>query len=116
MILKVLYKKFMACSLVARRAHVQEHPRWPAAAVFDLDGLLVDTTACWHGAYASTLASHGRRLSADAEADLAGASVESAASLLGVPARELHASLSHAFASAALEAMPGAHRVVGALR
>jgi HAD superfamily hydrolase (TIGR01509 family) len=52
-------------------------PPWPRAAVFDLDGLLVDTRACWRSAVGD---------GAGAGEDLpAGASVAQAARRLGVP-------------------------------
>lgn len=55
---------------------------WPSAAVFDCDGLLVDSTHCWHDAYAVLAEEMGGSI---AEVDLpalAGASVRGAATLL----------------------------------
>jgi len=56
---------------------------WPVrAAIFDCDGLLVDTEACWHAAYGAVAARVGRSLEELPLAALDGASVELAAERL----------------------------------
>lgn len=93
----------------------------PRAAVFDCDGLLVNSAHCWENAYARVAAERGRPLR-DIRLDrLLGASVAGAASLvsedLGEPvgAGELRAALAAAFAAAPPEALPGARELVADL-
>jgi HAD superfamily hydrolase (TIGR01509 family) len=52
---------------------------WPRAAVFDCDGLLLDSTHCWHRAYREFARRDDRVLSDRQLASLAGASVAGAA-------------------------------------
>lgn len=59
---------------------------WPRAAVFDCDGLLVDSAHCWHGAYAALVEENDAELDSLDLAALAGASVARAAT-------EIHAAL-----------------------
>jgi HAD superfamily hydrolase (TIGR01509 family) len=65
---------------------------WPVAAVFDCDGLLVDTEHCWHAAYRAVAAEAGRSLAGVSLASLNGASVGLAAERLG---RALDLPISH---------------------
>jgi metallophosphoesterase (TIGR00282 family) len=87
----------------------------PRAAVFDCDGLLIDSAACWRRAYKRLLALDGRVLDEDLMVSLNGASVRSAAAVLGVPVEDLHAELSNAFASDPLHACAGAHTLLARL-
>lgn len=82
-------------------------PAWPQAALFDFDGLLVDTAECWLNAYRDVLARRSRKLDASLASSLAGASVEQAAAQLDVPGDELRARLSRAFGQKKLELLPG---------
>jgi HAD superfamily hydrolase (TIGR01509 family) len=84
----------------------------PLAVVFDFDGLLVDTTACWHRAFATALARSGRRLDPATAARLNGASVEAAADQLRVAADDVRHGLREAFSESALPLLPGAQAVV----
>jgi HAD superfamily hydrolase (TIGR01509 family) len=85
---------------------------WPQAAIFDFDGLLADTSACWLQAYSDALAGQGHRLDAAAISQLAGASVETAAVYLGVPATRLGLCLYRAFSDIAPQLLPGARQIV----
>src|SRR5262245_43733425 len=75
----------------------------PQAAVFDCDGLLVDSQRCWDRAYARVAADRGRSLDDVRLERLVGASVAGAASLVGedlgepVGAEELRAALGASF-------------------
>jgi HAD superfamily hydrolase (TIGR01509 family) len=94
---------------------------WPRAAVFDCDGVLVDSRSCWEAAYGEIARTLGRSL-ADVDLDaLAGASVAEAASQLS---RDLGAPVSHASVRAALDrsfmalppaALPGARSLTASL-
>lgn len=93
----------------------------PLAAVFDCDGLLVDSAHCWEQAYAQLAAARGRSLD-DIRLDrLLGASVPGAAALVSrdlgdrVDDRELRAALGEHFAADPPEALPGARELVVAL-
>src|SRR4051812_26088274 len=86
---------------------------WPRAAVFDCDGLLVDTAACWAAAYRRVARMHGaevEKLELDA---LAGASVGLATAALGemldvvVDPEALRHALLESFAATPLSALPG---------
>jgi HAD superfamily hydrolase (TIGR01509 family) len=88
---------------------------WPCAAIFDFDGLLVDTAHCWHSAYGATLAASGRRLRPRVLATLAGASLAQAAASLEVPVDALRAQLALALACAPLDPLPGARELVRTL-
>ncbi len=56
--------------------------RWPSAAIFDCDGLLLDTAACWRAAYEGVAAEHGASLERIDLDLLNGASVSLAAGML----------------------------------
>jgi HAD superfamily hydrolase (TIGR01509 family) len=86
-----------------------------AAAVFDCDGLLVDSAACWRLAYERALARRGRALDEELLARLSGASVASAARLLELEAELLRAELARAFRDEPLPALPGAALLLEAL-
>jgi HAD superfamily hydrolase (TIGR01509 family) len=95
--------------------------RWPRAAVFDCDGLLVDSGACWEDAYAEVAGTRGRSL-ADVELSaLAGASIGRAARQLTrdlgsvVDPQELHRVLRARFAAAPPPLLPGAGALVEGL-
>jgi HAD superfamily hydrolase (TIGR01509 family) len=95
--------------------------RSPLAAVFDCDGLLVDSAHCWERAYATVAAARGRSLD-EIELDrLLGASVPRAASLVSgdlgerVGEAELRAALDASFAADPPEALPGACELVAEL-
>lgn len=89
---------------------------WPRAAVFDCDGLLIDTADCWRDAFVRTLREHGRELAASTFQQLSGASVGSAADMLGVSATQLRDELEMAFRRAKLTALPGAALLTERLR
>jgi HAD superfamily hydrolase (TIGR01509 family) len=88
----------------------------PAAAVFDCDGLLVDSAACWRLAYERVLAADGRSLDRELLISLNGASVRAAASALRVSAETLHAELRLTFETGPLSACPGAHTLLEQLQ
>lgn len=93
----------------------------PQAAVFDCDGLLVDSARCWERAYAAVAAARGRTLDDVRLERLVGASVPGAAALVGedlgeaVGEAELLAELERAFAADPPEALPGACELIAAL-
>jgi HAD superfamily hydrolase (TIGR01509 family) len=94
---------------------------WPRAAVFDCDGLLVDSAACWHAAYRTVAEHHGRSL-VDVDVDaLAGASLSGAAAHLSreldavVDEGQLREALLRSFAALCPPALTGAAEIVGAL-
>jgi beta-phosphoglucomutase-like phosphatase (HAD superfamily) len=87
----------------------------PEAAVFDFDGLLVDSAACWHRAYADLVAEHGRVLDGRLRAELAGASVQAAAARLGLPASDLRKRLFWVFEDSPPAWLPGACELIGLL-
>lgn len=93
----------------------------PHAAVFDCDGLLVDSAHCWERAYAKVAAARGRSLDDIRLERLLGASVARAASLVSrdlgehVSTRELRAALDERFATDPPEALPGACELIGDL-
>jgi HAD superfamily hydrolase (TIGR01509 family) len=89
---------------------------WPEAAVFDFDGLLVDTARCWRAAYAASLAGADAGLARAQSSSLAGASVAGAAAVLGVPSAVLRANLVAAFERTPLTPLPGARELVTSLR
>jgi len=94
---------------------------WPRAAVFDCDGLLVDTARCWQAAYHAAAAAVERSLDGVDLAPLDGASVSSAAEILGgvlgclVPERLLRSALLETMGTFAPQAMPGAKRLLAVL-
>jgi HAD superfamily hydrolase (TIGR01509 family) len=81
---------------------------WPQAAVFDCDGLLIDTAECWREAFVRTLHLDGRELDAHTLQRLNGASVRSAAEILDVSPLALRVELDEAFQRTELAALPGA--------
>jgi len=91
---------------------------WPRAAVFDCDGLLVDSERCWHRAYAQLTRENGTTLDALDLRTLAGASVAGAAAQvgrsLGIPIEEerLRCLLVECFTDTPPRPMPGARTVV----
>ncbi len=93
----------------------------PHAAVFDCDGLLVDSQRCWEQAYATVATTRGGSLGDVRLERLLGASVARAASLLGedlgapVSARELRAVLDECFAADPPDALPGVAELVADL-
>lgn len=98
-----------------------EGASWPRAAVFDCDGLLVDSAACWEQAYARVAERHGKTL-ADVDLDsLAGASVAIAAEALSrslgvsVAERALREALRDSFAAVSPAPLPGVRRMVNGL-
>ncbi|HXE46257.1 MAG TPA: HAD family phosphatase [Conexibacter sp.] len=109
----------MTSSLVTNNS--QPLTKRPQAAVFDCDGLLVDSQICWERAYARVAAARGRPLD-DVRLDrLLGASVAGAAAFvsedLGEPvgAEELHAALAASFAADPPEPLRGARELIADL-
>jgi HAD superfamily hydrolase (TIGR01509 family) len=99
----------------------QRPARKPHAAVFDCDGLLVDSQRCWDDAYARIAVDRGRSPGEIRLECLLGASVGRAASLLSgdlgeeVSAAELRAALEERFADDPPAALPGARELVAEL-
>ena len=87
----------------------------PAAAVFDCDGLLIDSGPCWRLAYERVLALDGRRLDDRLLASLNGASVRAAALVLRVHGAALQEELRFAFETGPLQARPGAEALLSRL-
>jgi len=93
----------------------------PQAAVFDCDGLLVDSQHCWERAYAQVAAARGHSLDGIRLERLLGASVAIAARVLGeelgqpVSERELRGALADQFAAAPPRALRGACELVAEL-
>lgn len=100
-------------------------PSPPRAAVFDCDGLLVDTRACWSEAYLAAAAEAGASLSADGlerlSGALDGASVELAAAELSralgaeIPAAAIHRALREEVEAQPHEPLPGARALLASL-
>jgi HAD superfamily hydrolase (TIGR01509 family) len=94
---------------------------WPVAAVFDCDGLLVDTEHCWHAAYRAAAVHVGRSLAGVSLASLNGASVGLAAERLSrafgrrVPHALVRTALQDAVETKPIRAMPGAERLLETL-
>lgn len=98
--------------------------RWRGA-IFDCDGLLVDTQHCWEAAYRAAVAEAGVALSSERFAALCeslnGASVGIAAERLGdvlgheVPAGSLRRALEDAITAGPLRPLPGAEGLLAAL-
>lgn len=94
---------------------------WPVAAVFDCDGLLVDSEHCWHAAYRACAAAVGRTLDGVSLAAFNGASVGLAAErlsrALGLPVSHelLREQLLHVVATLPIEPLPGVERLLDAL-
>jgi HAD superfamily hydrolase (TIGR01509 family) len=91
-------------------------PQPPLAAVFDCDGLLVDSAECWRLAYERVLALDGRKLDGELLRSLNGASVRAAAAMLGVAGETLHAELRLAFQAGPLSARAGARALLRQLQ
>lgn len=89
---------------------------WPVAAIFDCDGLLLDTTELWRLAYERVLAREGRQLEEETFAALLGASVDGAARRLGISAQSLRGELEAAFATTAPTPLPGVRALLETLR
>ena len=87
----------------------------PRAAVFDCDGLLVESAGCWRQAYELVLLRQERRLEPDLLTELNGASISSAAAALGIAPDDIAAELETAFRSGALTAKPGACELLSQL-
>jgi HAD superfamily hydrolase (TIGR01509 family) len=96
-------------------------PNWPRAAVFDCDGVLIDSGTCWEAAYAEIAAELGRTLTEVDLVALAGASVTGAAEQLSrdlgtaVAAESVHTALRRSFAAAPPAALPGARPLTARL-
>lgn len=88
---------------------------WPHAAVFDFDGLLVDSASCWRKAFKAALEATGRDLDAAQLQSLAGASVRRAALELNVSAADLRRQLSVAFVEAPPRPLVGAQEMISVL-
>ena len=88
--------------------------QWPTALVFDFDGVIGDTQACWDAAYGEVLAASGRELDHPIATELVGASVAQAALILDVEEESLNSSLRDAFRRTQVKAMPGANRMISA--
>ncbi|HEX7290705.1 MAG TPA: HAD family phosphatase [Conexibacter sp.] len=101
----------------SQREH-KEVGKSPHAAVFDCDGLLVDSQPCWERAYAAVAAARGRALDDVRLERLLGASVARAATLvsedLGAPVSvgELRVALDASFAADPPEPLPGVTELV----
>ena len=95
---------------------------WPRAAVFDCDGLLVDTSDCWHSAYRQVAAANGRELNGFDLRRLDGVSTETAAATLSqalavpISANAISAALGVALRNTRPPAMPGARALLDSLR
>jgi HAD superfamily hydrolase (TIGR01509 family) len=94
---------------------------WPRAAVFDFDGLLVDSAHCWESAYAQIAGANGRSLDDLDLSAMAGASVAGAAKLLSgafgspIEEHELRLLLHQSFVDQPPCELPGARTLVLAL-
>jgi HAD superfamily hydrolase (TIGR01509 family) len=94
---------------------------WPRAAVFDCDGLLVDSEHCWHAAYRAAAAHVGRPPAGVDFASLNGASVRLAAGRLSraldrpVPHELLREQLQLAVERLPIQAARGAERLLATL-
>jgi HAD superfamily hydrolase (TIGR01509 family) len=88
----------------------------PVAAVFDCDGLLIDSGDCWRLAYERVLAREGRTLDVELLRSLNGASVSAAAAALRVDPDVLQSELALAFKTVPLLARPGAHTLLARLQ
>jgi HAD superfamily hydrolase (TIGR01509 family) len=94
---------------------------WPRAAVFDCDGLLVDSADCWQRAYHTVVRERGREVDGFDLNLLAGASVAIAAERLSRELRvavddsSLRRALLDCFASHPPPELPGARALITAL-
>lgn len=95
---------------------------WPRAAVFDCDGLLVDTASCWHAAFRSAARQAGAPLDGFDIRSLDGASTHSAAITLSralgalISPDAIADALEGALIAAILQPMPGAESLLTTLR
>jgi HAD superfamily hydrolase (TIGR01509 family) len=91
---------------------------WPRAAIFDCDGLLVDSAHCWESAYGAVARACDRTLADVDLAALAGASVATAAARLTrdfgqhVNEAQLREALNESFASRPPAGRPGARQLI----
>ena len=89
--------------------------------MFDCDGLLVDSAACWERAYAALARAHGRSLDDCDTTALAGASVADAAAALTralrvpIDERRLRSALRRSFVGDPPPALPGVHALIATL-
>ena len=94
---------------------------WPVAAVFDCDGLLVDSEHCWHAAYRAAAEAVGRSLDGVSLAAFNGASVGLAAERLSralalpISHQLLRQQLLHAIETLPVEPLPGAEQLLAVL-
>lgn len=117
--------RFMAASRRvtedSQRVRSRAFSSWPRAAVFDCDGLLVDSARCWQHAYARVAAERGGSIDDIRLERLLGAAVSRAASLVSqdlgrrVSAGELRTALGESFAAEPPQALTGARQLVAAL-
>lgn len=89
---------------------------WPRAAIFDFDGLLVQTASLWERAFVDTLTACGRALGSDNRPPLVGASVSQAAEALDVSPDDLRRQLAQTFRADCPDLLPGAREIVNRLR
>jgi HAD superfamily hydrolase (TIGR01509 family) len=106
---------YTGLSQVAHLSPTSRDGKWPAAVVFDFDGLLADTDACWRTAYEVCLRRRDQTLDRTTLRELAGASVATAAARLQVPRDELSEELATSFRESPIVTMPGAKTLVDAL-
>jgi HAD superfamily hydrolase (TIGR01509 family) len=90
-------------------------PERVGAAIFDCDGLLVDTASCWHRAFEITLQSRGRALTDTLKVQLNGASVRSAAAILRIPANDIAVALARTIATSRLTPLTGVEGLLNSL-
>lgn len=99
----------------------QVHDTRGGAAVFDCDGLLVDSAHCWERAYRTIAIAHGRPLAAIDLTAPAGVSVAAAATHLShqlqseVDEQRLRRALTDSFLAHPPPALPGARALIAAL-
>lgn len=70
------------CSRFGTASSGHVSPSWPRGAVFDCDGLLVDSRHCWENAYAAIADAAGHTLDTVSLVGLDGASISDASTLL----------------------------------
>lgn len=95
--------------------------RWPSAAVFDCDGLLLDTADCWRAAYETVAAHAGTSLEGIDLGLLNGASVAIAASRLSealerpIGQAQMRRVLGESMETSSITVMPGAKQLLALL-